>query len=424
MIKKQRLTPAKGVGISIVSDNRFKNECLSLSFMTKLNSKENALAFALPSLLLRGSQKYPSSYELGQALQATYDTELGGESFRRGNAKIIRFSVSFISDDYTDTPITEKVLSILKEAILNPLLTPDGCLSEKFTELEKSSILDLIKSSVNNRRSYAFSKCRETLLKGDDCGVSKYGTADDVNALTSKALTEFYHRMLKDFALEIFYEGSLDPNYISCLITSTFGKIIEDKKESISQLGAYLPPPTIEYSETVEDSDSEQTILCMGFETPHLDSMDYTPTLFTEILSNSSVSRLFMNIREAYGLCYFCDYNNISKKDRAIICAGLEYNKVSMAKEAILGEIEDLARGNISDYELEAARSSLINGYCGVFDSQLSVENWEISSLLLGKYLSPEDVIAKIEKIDAAAIADYASKLKLSCVYILKEGCQ
>lgn len=422
MIKKQRITPTSGVGINIVSDNRFKSEYLSLSFMTKLNPSENTVSFALPSLLLRGTQKYPGSYELGQALQITYDSELSGESFRRANAKVIRFGISFISDDYTDSPITEDVLSILKEALLNPLLDDDGYLCSKFTELEKASILDLIKSSVNNRRAYAFSQCRELLLDSDPCGTPKYGRVEDVLALTPQALTDFYHRMLSDFALEIFYEGSLDPDYISKLITEAFGDIINPKKENLHDLGAFIAAPKIEYTERTEESDSEQTILCMGFETPFPDSEDYTPAVFTEILSSSSVSRLFMNIREARGLCYFCDYSNIPRKGRAIVCAGLEYNKVSEAKQAILAEIEDIAKGNISEHELAAAKSSLVNGYRSVFDSQTSVENWEISSLLLEKDLSPNDVINKINAIDADAITSYAAKVKLSCVFLLKEA--
>lgn len=422
MIKKQRLTPVSGVGINIVSDNRFKSEYLSLSFMTRLDKKENSISFALPSLLLRGTKKYPGSYELGLALQEAYDTELSGESFRRGNAKVIRFGVTFISDSYTHSPITNDVMSILKEAVTNPLLDSDGYLSARFTELEKDSILDLIKSSVNNRRSYAFSRCREILLEGDHCGISKYGTVDDVNALTKEALTEFYHRMLKDFALEIFYEGSQDPELIANLITRTFEDIITPKSVGIENLRSFEEAPSIEYTETIEDSDSEQTILCMGFEVPHLEQGDYTASLFTELMTVSPVCRLFMNIREARGLCYFCDYSNIAKKDRAIICAGLEYDKVEEAKNAILDEINDIAKGNISDYELAAAKSSLINSYRGVFDSQSSVENWEMASLFLGSPLSPEDVIEKIEALDKDSLAKYASGLKLSVVYLLKEG--
>ena len=424
MIKKLRTELEKGVGINIISDKRFKSEYLSLSFMTELKSGENTVSYILPSLLLRGSEKYPSSLSLGRALQRAYDTELSGESYRMGNAKIVRFGVAFLSEKYTHAPIMEEVLDILRQVVLFPLREKDGSLSEKFTELEKNSVIEIIKTKSNNKKSYAFSRCREILLEGDDVGVSKYGTIKDAEALTSEAVSEFYNRMLSNAALEFFYEGSKDPREVTELISKAFHEIINPKSTTPCELGKFKAPKAVPYSEITEESHSEQSILCMGFETYHADPNDFSPRLFAEVLSTSPVSRLFMNIREKHGLCYFCDYSPISQRDRAIIHAGLEYSKTEEAKNAILEEIQDLASGNISDYEFSAAKASLVNAYGGINDSPTSIESWEMACLLLDKYLTPGEVVEKIELITKEDIARVAGALKLKTVFVLKEECE
>ena len=421
MLNKIRISLAPGVGLNIISDDRFKSEFFSISFITPLKSGENTVSYILPSLLLRGSQKYPKARDIGRALQECYDTELSGESYRMGNAKIIRFGMAFISEDYTDFPIRQRVFDLLNQIILHPLKEESSELCHAFTELEKNSVIDLIKTKINNKKSYAFSRCRDILLDGDDCGVSKHGTIKSAMELSPKAVTEFYNRMISDFSIEFFYEGPAGVEYIKSLIESTFGELIREKKTSPEALGGFIPAPTVPETCKTESSECEQTILCMGFETPHIDANDFSARLFTEILSSSSVSRLFMNIREKRGLCYFCDYNTIAKKDRAIICAGLKYSKLSEAKQAILDEIHDISLGNISDYEFYAAKASLKNAYLGVNDSPHSIESWEIASLFLKEYLTPEDVIAKIEALEKSDVSRYAAQLKLKVVYVLKE---
>ena len=421
-MNKYRYTLSRGVGLTVVNDKRFKNEYLTVSFMTKLNAEENTLSYILPSLLLRGTEKYPRAIELGRAIQRCYDAEFSGETLRMGNAKVIKFGASYISSDYTRFDITREVAQILKEVILRPLRSENGLLSPLNTELEKKAVTDQIKTLKNNKRAYAFSKCREMMLQGDPCGISKLGTVKSAEKINAESITGFYNRMLNDFALEFFYEGSSDPDNVSTLIKEAFSELINDKRTSLSDLGAFTPPPDVPYFEHSEDTSSEQSILCLGFKMPHTEVGDFTGKLFAEMLSASPVSRLFMNIREKRGLCYFCDLTTIAKKDRAIIECGLEYSAIPEARRAILEEIHDIAQGNISQYEFESAKASLINAYKGVFDSQSAIEGWEISSLLLDKDESPEDVIKKIISISPESISRYASEMELCAVYVLKES--
>ena len=94
------------------------------------------------------------------------------------------------------------------------------------------------------------------------------------------------------------------------------------------------------------------------------------------------------------------------------------------AKNAILEEIQDLASGNISDYEFSAAKASLVNAYGGINDSPTSIESWEMACLLLDKYLTPGEVVEKIELITKEDIARVAGALKLKTVFVLKEECE
>lgn len=419
-MEKTRYTICQGVGLTAVCDSRFKNEFFSVSFLSPLKGSENSLAYLLPCVLVRGCQKYGTMQQMNALLEDAYDADIGTDTYRTGNTRIIRFSCAWLRSDLTFDKSTPEstVLDILSNVILCPQKDDNRLLSKKFTELEKLALLDFAKNEINNKRTYAQNSCISLQLDGDEYSHPKYGSEEEIQAVDNELLTEYYLKMIRNFPIEIYYHGKSKGNEVLERIKLYFSPLLNDKTAPFKG-----ESPSYKIKDDVvvknEKKNCEQTVISMGFSAPNDKNDKYSFTVLCEILGMSPINRLFMNVREKRGLCYYCDLTPMRLKQAVFITAGIEFKRRNEAKEAILGEIEDLSNGNISKAEFETAKTSLINSYMSFFDSPKDHESIVISSVLGNDYLCPEEYAEKISQVTIHNVVELAKKIKLQTVFLL-----
>ena len=127
-------------------------------------------------------------------------------------------------------------------------------------------------------------------------------------------------------------------------------------------------------------------------------------------------SRLFMQVRERRGLCYYISTGRESYRDvgNMVTQAGvpIDKDKIKDAVSVILDEHHKVACGHITDDELARAKE-IIKGHVllSLEDSQ-HVAMWYGSSLLLDQELrSPAQVIKKIDAVTKEDVILLASSL-------------
>ena len=92
---------------------------------------------------------------------------------------------------------------------------------------------------------------------------------------------------------------------------------------------------------------------------------------------------------------------------------GLPYKiELSTMPEDHIGELED--------WELEGARSTLLNNYATVGDSQGKLENFYLGQAATGQHETPADLARAIQDMTAERICRAMSTVKLDTVYFLK----
>ena len=92
---------------------------------------------------------------------------------------------------------------------------------------------------------------------------------------------------------------------------------------------------------------------------------------------------------------------------------GLTYQiELSTMPEDHIGELED--------WELEGARSTLLNNYATVGDSQGKLENFYLGQAATGQHETPADLARAIQDMTAERIYRAMSTVKLDTVYFLK----
>ena len=142
----------------------------------------------------------------------------------------------------------------------------------------------------------------------------------------------------------------------------------------------------------------------------------------------STGSRLFTNVRERLGCCYYCGARVNLLTGILLIECGLEEANRERLQSAILAEIADLAAGHITPQELSHIKLAFQSSLCSIGDSLARTEGWYLSGLLQGDPITPQQDMEEIASITAEEVAAAAAALTLDTVFFLQavgkeDGC-
>ena len=102
--------------------------------------------------------------------------------------------------------------------------------------------------------------------------------------------------------------------------------------------------------------------------------------------------------------------------------SGVQKENIEKAKAAILNEIEEMKKGNITDEEMSDTKLSLCNRYMTSVDSPSGTQAWYLSQMLKGKPISPQEQAELINAVTKEQVVAAANKLTLDTVYVLTKN--
>ena len=175
--------------------------------------------------------------------------------------------------------------------------------------------------------------------------------------------------------------------------------------------------------EFVEVADTVQSKLCMGFRVTRDSFMDERTlsSMFLSVFSASPVSKLFIHVREEKSLCYYCNMRIEYLKGVGFVNAGISADKKDETVSAVMEQLSEMQKGNITDEELFAARSFLQSSLRYIEDSAEAMESYLMKNILLDKPNEDADAMkAHIDGITKEEIARIARCVVLDTVYLLK----
>ena len=142
--------------------------------------------------------------------------------------------------------------------------------------------------------------------------------------------------------------------------------------------------------------------------------------VMTALLGGSTGSRLFTNVRERLGCCYYCGARVNLLTGILLIECGLEEANRERLQSAILAEIADPAAGHITPQELSHIKLAFQSSLCSIGDSLARTEGWYLSGLLQGDPITPQQDMEEIASITAEEVAAAAAVLTLDTVFFLQ----
>lgn len=168
--------------------------------------------------------------------------------------------------------------------------------------------------------------------------------------------------------------------------------------------------------------DVSQGKLALGFRTGGQTCWeeDYPAlTMCNAIFGGTTLSKLFMNVREKLSLCYYAGSTYHRSKGIITVSAGIEQENYQKTLDEVNRQIEAMASGRWEDWELEAARTSLLSGLRTMEDSAGALEDYAMNRAVTGAE-SLEELRTGLIEVTPERVRAAAAALRIDTIYFLK----
>lgn len=420
-IKRSEIMP--GVNLAYLWSDKFKTSCMSLTLLTQLQRDTASMNALIPLVLRRGTTRYPDMEAISARLDELYGTAIEPVVRRIGEIQCLGFYASIPEEEYLpgNNGVLEQATALLGELLLSPA-TRGGLLLPKYVDSEREKAEDIIRSRVNDKRSYSVTRCIEEMCCYEDFAVGRFGSLDDMRSVNYKKLTKQYRALLQTAPIEIFYCGKASEKQLvaalrDALATLPRGELDYDIGTDVRMNSVEVEPRYIE-----EELDVTQGKLVMGWRLGEcMDEPDY-PSLyvFNSVFGSGATSKLFVNVREKLSLCYYASSMLDLHKGLMLVASGIEFENFAAARDEIFAQLDSVKRGDITDEELEAARSCVASDLRSLTDSQGELEGFYLSLALDGLDCSPLELAELCEEVTKQDVIDVANSVECDMIYFLK----
>ncbi len=393
---------------------QFKTASVSINIITPLDSDATKKALLI-NLLSRTNAHYPTLTQMNRRLGFLYDATVSPGTSKIGEAHVLSLSMSCLDNRFAlhGDSIIEEALELLLSCLFEADIT------EENLEREKRLLKEKIDSENDDKRLYALQRLFEEMCGSEKYSISPLGDKALIDSVTADELTELWKRLLRECAFQISVVGSFDGEATEKLLTERFSALERDRVKPVST--EFIP--RAEASKTLTETQKvQQGKLVIGLRAGTTSADDnYAATMMmTSIFGGGTFSKLFTNVREKMSLCYYCSAGLIQSKGIITVQSGVETDNAQKALDAILGELDDMRKGNFTEEDIAAAKMSFANSMHSATDGVGRIRNFFLSQCTAEKFITPEEYIEMAEKVTREDIIAAAKNVSLDTVYILK----
>lgn len=411
----------EGVYLASCKTDKFKSASITVSFAVPL-SEETASGYSLlTNLLSLSTGSYPTMQSFSVIKDELYALGLDAYVQRRGELLLIRLEADTIADSFAfdGEKVLYRATELLGDAIFNPNIK-NGSFPESDVENEKLCLIEEIASLIENKPSYAMLRARQIMCEGEPFAVDAGGDIERVSKLNGEELVKYYRKALETAPVFITYAGEADFEYVQECVRAHFPFTPRKNKlpDSVFHVAKDKIYRVREYMEM------EQSVLILGFSTIMPDSPKKRAilTVYDEIFGGSPASKLFMNVREKEGLCYYCSSYPAGKKNVMFVSCGLEQGFEDKAIKAIYREADAMKKGEFLDSDLVNAKNSILRSLQSVESSLNSINGYLLGQMISEDSATLEESIELVLSVTREEVIELAQTVTPELEYILGGG--
>ncbi len=409
----------EGINLYLYETEKFNTITAKVFIQNNLAEESVAANALIPMILRRGSQKYPTSFELASKMEYLYGSALGADVMKIGERQILEFYFDMVAPHLL--PDGESVLldgfQTFGELITNPILEGAGFKQEYF-EQERANLGKMVDGLINDKRAYAFWRAISSMCKDEPYGLYRYGQREQIDRLNNEEVYKQYCEILACCPIDIFVVGP-DLSLLPELINSW-----KWNRRSLKTLAQITDKAVIKPQEIREKRDVQQTILVMGYRTNqrYLSEDYYALLVANGVLGVFPHSKLFINVRERASLAYYVGSTLEGTKGLMVITAGIAEESYDQAVDIINQQLMAVQNGDITNDELNQTKIGLISGIRSMVDNPASIIDRNVLGIVNNHLRSPEEVMKRIAAVTKEQAQKAAQKIQLDTIYFLSGG--
>lgn len=409
-----------GIRIHVLPTNRFKTFAISLYAGSPLAEETVTTTALTPFVLRRGTVSYPETRAFREQLEQLYGAGFGFDVYKRGDYQIVHFRMDTINDSFVKSPesLLRSSFAFLGEAFTQPVLE-NGAFRKSYVQTERDTVRKKLESIVNDKIRYAAERCIEVMCKNEPYRLHPLGERKDLDGITPEGLYESYQNWLNESVLDLYVVGDTSLDEVKKLVEEHFKLNRTASKD-------YVPSSTRTAASgtqtVVEKLDINQGKLNMGLRSTitYGDDEYAAALLYNGILGGYPHSKLFVNVREKESLAYYASSRYDGHKGIATIQSGIEVQNFEKAVQIIQQQLDDMAKGAITDIEMTQTKAMIRNVIKELQDSAFEMIAYDFNRTLSGRERTPDELLQQVEGITVDDVKQAASAFSLDTIYFLK----
>ncbi|MGI6621030.1 MAG: M16 family metallopeptidase [Bacillota bacterium] len=419
-----------GIVLHYLPESKWKT--LSIDVFCKIPAMADKLAILslVPRLAARGTEALPTMQDISRFLEDMYGAAMAADARKVGPIQVIRFGMDLPSPSHLNENISRvshgsivsRAFCFVWDLATRPNLR-DGAYPREVFEVERDEHRRAIAGLINNRPYYATIRLMDEMSQGDPRGLPAWGRLADLDKATSRDTWNTWKQVLSRCAVSIYAVGD-GAEEVAEFLGGHRLQFPHGRSVRVMDLSPELdPPPLPEDVLRAEDFlPGEQTVLCMAFSTGIREGDPKVPAmLFCDgILGGLPHSKLFTVVREQHGLAYFSGTIPNTWRGLVIATSGISDDDRAEVEDLIVGQVEAMKQGHISDEEMESTRRGLVRRLMTEGDSQTALVMRSLSHEILGGMATPRALADAILKVTKDDVVEVASKMELKAVYTLR----
>ena len=386
--------------IKVILSPQTSTRAVSVLILVKVgsrfeNSKNNGVSHFVEHLLFKGTKKRVSTLEISQELDS-----IGADYNAFTSKEKTGFYIKAESTNF------ELIADMLSDMLTNSIFDPAE------VERERGTILEEINMYEDNPMSKIGDFFEEDLF-GENTSLGQHviGTKEIIKSIKQKDLINYWSKHYNKNNIIISIAGNFKKEKVLKILEEKFSQVNSGKRNTIIKKAKLASAPKL----SAHHKKTSQAHLVLGFEGLNYNSKDrYALGILSIILGGNMSSRLFIQVRERLGLCYFIRASAEAMEDTGIfsIQAGLDLKKIDKALAAISIELKDIKTNQVSKEELNKAKQYIKGKMALSQEDSLDIASFYAEqSMLKEKISTPDEIFKKIEKVSIKDIQCVANDI-------------
>ncbi len=353
------------------------------------HSKINGVSHLLEHMAFKGTQRR-SARAIAEEIEAA-GGHLNAYTSRENTAyyaKVLKEDVGLAVDILAD---------ILQHSTMDP---------EELAR-ERAVVIQEIHQAYDTPDDIIFDHFQSAAFPGQGLGMPVLGLAPLVDSMPRPEILDYMRRNYTAPRMVLAASGRIDHDRLVTLAEEAFGELKGEEAGSRDKAG-YVG------GDFRESRELEQVHLLVGLEGVAFGDDDfYCASVLSTLLGGGMSSRLFQEVREKRGLAYSIYTFLSSYTDAGLfgIYAGTGKEEVKELIPLICDEISKVC-DRVSEEEVARARTQIKSGILMSRESTSSrCEQAAHQVLVFGRPLTTEEIVARIEEVDAARIQQTARRI-------------